>query len=155
MIFPRICSNQHFWTKNDIFKVFFALIQATSWGNSANLHFFSNFLYLRFSWAIFWAIFLENFFNFRIKVASILVIFVVFRSALGSHFCSNLALLCKKWQYLSLFYLKKFLNPFCFACTLPLLKHTYSCNNITTTLIQISRLFYFGFFSKTNHQMII
>ena len=26
----------------------------------------------------------------------------------------------------------------------------YSCNNITTTLIQISRLFYFGFFSKTN-----
>ena len=31
----------------------------------------------------------------------------------------------------------------------------YSCNNITTTLIQISRLFYFGFFSKTNHQMII
>ena len=28
----------------------------------------------------------------------------------------------------------------------------YSCNNITTTLIQISRLFYFGFFSKTNHQ---
>ena len=25
----------------------------------------------------------------------------------------------------------------------------YSCNNITTTLIQISRLFYFGFFSKT------
>ena len=33
--------------------------------------------------------------------------------------------------------------------------HFYSCNNITTTLIQISRLFYFGFFSKTNHQMII
>ena len=33
--------------------------------------------------------------------------------------------------------------------------NTYSCNNITTTLIQISRLFYFGFFSKTNHQMII
>ena len=32
---------------------------------------------------------------------------------------------------------------------------TYSCNNITTTLIQISPLFYFGFFSKTNHQMII
>ena len=31
----------------------------------------------------------------------------------------------------------------------------YSCKNITTTLIQISRLFYFGFFSKTNHQMII
>ena len=31
----------------------------------------------------------------------------------------------------------------------------YSCNNITTTLIQNSRLFYFGFFSKTNHQMII
>ena len=31
----------------------------------------------------------------------------------------------------------------------------YSCNNITTTVIQISRLFYFGFFSKTNHQMII
>ena len=31
----------------------------------------------------------------------------------------------------------------------------YSCNNITTTLIQISRLFYFGFFSKYNHQMII
>ena len=31
----------------------------------------------------------------------------------------------------------------------------YSCNNITTTLIQISRRFYFGFFSKTNHQMII
>ena len=31
----------------------------------------------------------------------------------------------------------------------------YSCNNITTTLIQISRLFYFGFFSKTNHQMMI
>ena len=30
----------------------------------------------------------------------------------------------------------------------------YSCNNLTTTLIQISRLFYFGFFSKTNHQMI-
>ena len=30
----------------------------------------------------------------------------------------------------------------------------YSCNNITTTLIQISRLF-FGFFSKTNYQMII
>ena len=34
-------------------------------------------------------------------------------------------------------------------------KSTYSCNNITTTLIQISRLFYFGFFSKTNHQMMI
>jgi deoxycytidylate deaminase len=33
--------------------------------------------------------------------------------------------------------------------------NTYSCNNITTTLIQISHLFYFGFFSKTNHQMII
>ena len=32
---------------------------------------------------------------------------------------------------------------------------SYSCNNITTTLIQISRLFYFGFFSKTDHQMII
>ena len=31
----------------------------------------------------------------------------------------------------------------------------YSCNNITTTLIQISRLFYFGFFSKTKHQMMI
>ena len=31
----------------------------------------------------------------------------------------------------------------------------YSCNNITTTLIQISRLFSFGFFSKTNHQMMI
>ena len=31
----------------------------------------------------------------------------------------------------------------------------YSCNNITKTLIQISRLFYFGFFSKINHQMII
>ena len=31
----------------------------------------------------------------------------------------------------------------------------YSCNNITTILTQISRLFYFGFFSKTNHQMII
>ena len=31
----------------------------------------------------------------------------------------------------------------------------YSCNNITTTLIQISRLFYFGFFSKINHQMMI
>ena len=30
----------------------------------------------------------------------------------------------------------------------------YSCNNITTTLIQISRLFYFGFFSKSNHLMI-
>ena len=30
----------------------------------------------------------------------------------------------------------------------------YSCNNITTTLIQISRLFYFGFFSKTNQMMI-
>ena len=34
-------------------------------------------------------------------------------------------------------------------------RRTYSCNNITTTLIQISRLFYFGFFSKTNQQMII
>ena len=32
---------------------------------------------------------------------------------------------------------------------------SYSCNNITTTLILISRLFYFGFFSKTNHQMMI
>ena len=32
---------------------------------------------------------------------------------------------------------------------------SYSCNNITTNLIQISRLFYFGIFSKTNHQMII
>ena len=32
---------------------------------------------------------------------------------------------------------------------------SYSCNNITTALIQISRLFYFGFFSKTNHQMMI
>ena len=31
---------------------------------------------------------------------------------------------------------------------------TYSCNNTITTLIQISRLFYFGFFSKTNHQMM-
>ena len=30
----------------------------------------------------------------------------------------------------------------------------YSCNNITTTLIQISRLFYFGFFSKTNHPIV-
>ena len=30
----------------------------------------------------------------------------------------------------------------------------YSCSNITMTLIQISRLFYFGFFSKTNHQRI-
>ena len=27
----------------------------------------------------------------------------------------------------------------------------YSCKNITTTLIQISRLFYFGFFFKTSH----
>ena len=33
--------------------------------------------------------------------------------------------------------------------------NTYSCNNITTTLIQISGLFYFGFFSKNNHQMMI
>ena len=33
--------------------------------------------------------------------------------------------------------------------------HRYSCNKITTTLIQISRLFYFGFFSKTNRQMMI
>ena len=31
----------------------------------------------------------------------------------------------------------------------------YSCNNITTTLIQISGLFYFGFFSKSNNQKII
>ena len=31
----------------------------------------------------------------------------------------------------------------------------HSCNNITTILIQISRLFYFGLFSKTNHQRII
>ena len=31
----------------------------------------------------------------------------------------------------------------------------YSCNNITTSLIQISRHLYFGFFTKTNHQMII
>ena len=31
----------------------------------------------------------------------------------------------------------------------------YSCNNKTTTSIQISRLFYFGFFSNTNHQMMI
>ena len=29
--------------------------------------------------------------------------------------------------------------------------YCYSCNNITTTLIQISRLFDFGFFSKTNN----
>ena len=35
------------------------------------------------------------------------------------------------------------------------LLYWYSCSNITTTLIQISRLFYVGFFSKTNHQMII
>ena len=34
-------------------------------------------------------------------------------------------------------------------------QNMYSCNNITTTLIQISRLFYFGFFFKTNHQMMI
>ena len=32
---------------------------------------------------------------------------------------------------------------------------TYSCSNITTTLIQIPCLFYFGFFSKTNHYMTI
>ena len=32
---------------------------------------------------------------------------------------------------------------------------TYSCNNMTTTLIQISHLFYFVFFFKTYHQMII
>ena len=32
--------------------------------------------------------------------------------------------------------------------------HAYSCNNITTTLIQISRLFYFGFFSKTSHPIV-
>ena len=31
----------------------------------------------------------------------------------------------------------------------------YSCNKITKTLIQISRFFYFDFFSKTNHQMMI
>ena len=31
----------------------------------------------------------------------------------------------------------------------------YSCDNKNKTLIQISRLFYFGFFSKTNHQMMI
>ena len=31
----------------------------------------------------------------------------------------------------------------------------YSCNNITTTLIQISCLFYFCFFSITNHQVMI
>ena len=36
-----------------------------------------------------------------------------------------------------------------------LISSLYSCNNITTTLIQISRLFYSGFFPKTNHQMII
>ena len=29
------------------------------------------------------------------------------------------------------------------------------CNIITKTLIQISRLFYFSFFSKTDHQMMI
>ena len=31
----------------------------------------------------------------------------------------------------------------------------YSCNNITTALIQIFRIFYFSFFSKTNHQMMV
>ena len=31
----------------------------------------------------------------------------------------------------------------------------HSCKNITTTLIQISRLFHFGFFSTTNHHMMI
>ena len=45
-------------------------------------------------------------------------------------------------------------NSICFTGTVYILGQ-YSCNNITTTLIQISRLFYFGFFSKTNHQMII
>ena len=35
------------------------------------------------------------------------------------------------------------------------LQSKYSCNNITMTLIQISHLFHFGFFSKTSHQMII
>ena len=34
----------------------------------------------------------------------------------------------------------------------PVNSNLYSCNNITTTLVQISRLFYFGFFSKTNLQ---
>ena len=33
--------------------------------------------------------------------------------------------------------------------------NTVVISNITTTLIQISRLFYFCFFSKTNHQMRI
>ena len=34
-------------------------------------------------------------------------------------------------------------------------KLRYSCNNITTTLIQISLIFYFGFYSKFNHDNII
>ena len=31
----------------------------------------------------------------------------------------------------------------------------YSCDNMITTLIQISCLFYFGFLSNTNHQKMI
>ena len=54
----------------------------------------------------------------------------------------------------------KYLAPLCMktatkANLQPDYQALYSCNNITTTLIQISRLFYFGFFSKTNHQMMI
>ena len=49
------------------------------------------------------------------------------------------------------------INILCIALleTPPCATSIYSCNNITTTLIQISHLFYFGFFSQTNHQMII
>ena len=46
------------------------------------------------------------------------------------------------------------------ACDLKKVKYYFhdvihSCKNITTTLIQIFSLFYFVFFSKTNHLMII
>ena len=40
------------------------------------------------------------------------------------------------------------------CCVLEKTSSSYSCNNITTTLIQISSLFYFGFFSKTNHRWV-
>ena len=53
---------------------------------------------------------------------------------------TTVVLLWKKWRkYESVSYL------FCW----------YSCGNITMTVIQISNLFYFDFFSKTNHQMMI
>ena len=105
----------------------------------------------------------DHFLNFG-TLAYTIFIYFVFKCILLKHFEKYFIWLLSwgvcpfvksnmQWKMMSL---KNLVSPSLCLPTMSIHKiFLYSCNNITTTLIQISRLFYFGFFSKTNHQMMI